>query len=144
MPCQACRGTGYCRHCDVGWMDCAYCSNGKRWDSASDSYVECNYCNGYGERECLYCHGHFLNACYLCQGRGYLKNYVCPDCDGTGRDPDYVEQDNIQYTLDRNEKTFTKRFLSQSRTGIANSCTIGNTCGLCVRHYHYRLQRWLH
>ena len=94
MPCQACRGTGYCRHCDVGWMDCGYCSNGKRWDSASDSYVECNYCNGYGERECLYCHGHFLNACYLCQGRGYLKNYVCPDCDGTGRDPNYVEEYN--------------------------------------------------
>ena len=97
MPCRECRGTGYCRYCDHGWMECQWCAGrGEWWDSASYSYVECNYCNGYGDEKCRYCHGHFQNACYLCQGRGYLKIYVCPDCNGTGKDPDYLnEEDNI-------------------------------------------------
>lgn len=97
MPCQACRGTGYCRYCDHGWMECQRCAGrGEWWNMQMDSYVECNYCNGYGDRKCWYCNGFYHNHCNHCQGRGYLKNYVCPDCNGTGKDPDYLnEEDNI-------------------------------------------------
>ena len=94
--CQECRGSGECHYCNHGWMECLWCDGrGKWWDSASDSWVKCPLCQELGRQKCWYCNGVYHNRCNHCQGCGYL-NYVCPDCNGTGKDPDYLnEEDNI-------------------------------------------------
>ena len=80
--CSLCHGTGYCTHCEWGWIDCTWCSNGYRWNNGE--YVACTYCSDSsykGKRICPFCGGHYINKCSACHG---VKK-TCNDCNGTGK-----------------------------------------------------------
>lgn len=94
LYCSACKGTGYCNYCEYGITDCTYClGDGWLWSYLDEDYVECSYCNGTAKQRCLHCLGDYHNKCYICHGIELRTK--CPHCNGTGRDPNYVEEDDI-------------------------------------------------
>ena len=81
--CTACKNTGFCTHCEHGWIDCGWCSNGYRWNAVGE-YVKCTYCSDsfyIGKVKCPFCQGAFLGKCWACHG----KIKICKDCNGTGK-----------------------------------------------------------
>lgn len=93
--CYSCDGTGGeyivygCYSCNgSGEQECSYCwGNGERYDSNSEEYIPCEYCDETGRWFCSSCGGtgswgSDWDDCNSCYGTG--KRGDCHDCDGEG------------------------------------------------------------
>lgn len=87
LLCEGCGGTGYCHICEYGWTECHFCDGkGVIWDISG--YQSCPHCNRIGTVKCWWCGGDFRDKCTFCHGSSTRRE--CPDCDGTGLDPDWL------------------------------------------------------
>jgi len=92
VPCDECynktkrRSTGEvdCPECDGGIVNCSEC-NGTGKDSegeecsdcSGEGTVQCDNCDGSGEKDCPECDGNANVSCTNCGGDGYVD---CPEC----------------------------------------------------------------